>query len=103
MWVSRTRGNLQTGGSLYENYYLTVSKDTGYIQVTDVRDGSKVSNFWLLAGTVLAPPSWDGKYLAIHTQNRGLYVFETDLIKEKNKVHQTITLSKELDENEIHY
>ena len=100
VWVSRTRDTVETRGSLFGNYYLTVAKEQGYIQVNDVRDGSKVQCFHNSIGTILAPPSWDGKHLAIHSQNRGLYVYETNILDNESPEESTV---EEINDYEIHY
>lgn len=78
IWISRARDTIETRGSLQGNYYMTVGKEKGYLQVNDVRDGSKIQGQHTHLGNVLAPPSWIDKKLAIHSQNKGLFVFETN-------------------------
>lgn len=81
VWIAQSRDTIDTRGSLQGHYYLTVGQERGYLMVVDVRDGSKIQGDHSNLGQVLAPPSWENNHLAIHTQNKGLFVFETNSIK----------------------
>lgn len=104
LWISKSRDTIETRGSLQGFYYLTVGKEKGYIQVNDVRDGSKVLGQHTSLGQVLSPPSWENNVLAVHTQNKGLFIFETNQILEKVEDNSEIII-EEIKNNDyqIHY
>lgn len=80
LWLSRARGNIDTGGILVNNYFLTITRG-GYISITNITDGSKVAWDWIKdMNSIMAVPAWNGELLAINTTKRGLFVYRTDLL-----------------------